>query len=104
MSGGKFNYAQGRMQEMAETLEEVINRNGKPIPQEDWDSWEIKYYKDHPEEAFYETFSDEVIQRFKEGLDVLKRAYIYANEIDYLLSGDSGEDSFLASIKEELNN
>jgi hypothetical protein len=39
----------------------------------------------------------------KEGIEALKRAQIYAHRIDWLLSGDDGEESFLRRLEEELN-
>lgn len=44
----------------------------------------------------------EIIEEFKKGLKILKMAYIYAQRIDWLLSGDDGEDSFKKRLKEEL--
>jgi len=34
---------------------------------------------------------------------VLRKAAIYAQRIDWLLSGDDGEESFLERLKEELD-
>jgi hypothetical protein len=39
----------------------------------------------------------------KEGIEVLKRAQIYAQRIDWLLSGDDGEESFLKRLEKDLN-
>ena len=40
--------------------------------------------------------------KVKEGIDILKRAFIYAQRIDWFLSGDDGEDSFLRQLEEDL--
>ena len=45
----------------------------------------------------------EVVEEFKKGLKILKTAAIYAQRIDWLLSGDDGEDSFKKRLKEELD-
>jgi hypothetical protein len=45
----------------------------------------------------------EVIEEFKNGLKILKTAAIYAQRIDWLLSGDDGEESFKERLKEELD-
>lgn len=45
----------------------------------------------------------EVIEEFKKGLKILKTAAVYAQRIDWLLSGDDGEESFKERLKEELN-
>jgi len=34
---------------------------------------------------------------------MLKKAQIYAQRIDYLISGDDGEESFRERLKEELD-
>jgi hypothetical protein len=43
-----------------------------------------------------------VITKFKEGLDILRKAEVYAQRIDWLVSGDDGEESFLERLKEDL--
>jgi len=43
-----------------------------------------------------------VIEKFKEAVEALKKAYTYAHRIDWLLSGDDVEESFLRKLKEEL--
>lgn len=45
----------------------------------------------------------EVLEEFKKGLKILKTAAIYAQRIDWLLSGDDGEESFKRRLKEELD-
>jgi hypothetical protein len=45
----------------------------------------------------------EVVEEFKKGLKILKMASIYAQRIDWLLSGDDGEESFKKRLKEELD-
>ena len=44
----------------------------------------------------------EIVEEFKKGLKILKTAAIYAQRIDWLLSGDDGEVSFKERLKEEL--
>lgn len=44
----------------------------------------------------------EVVDEFKKGLKILKTAAIYAQRIDWLLSGDDGEESFKRRLKEDL--
>ena len=38
-----------------------------------------------------------------EAVKALEIAYIYAQRVDRLLSGDDGDESFLRRLKEELN-
>lgn len=51
----------------------------------------------------YPDWSEETLQEFRRGIAVLKRAIVYAQRIDWLLSGDDGEESFHERLKEELN-
>ena len=39
----------------------------------------------------------------RQGLKIIRKAYIYAQRIDWLLSGDDGEESFHERLEEELN-
>ena len=45
---------------------------------------------------------EETIKEFREGVVVLKKAQVYANRIDWLMSGDDGEDNFHKRLKEKL--
>jgi hypothetical protein len=76
MSGGHFDYHQYRIREIAESVEDIIQT-----------------YKGPPE----------VLEKIKEGLDALKRAEIYTQRIDWLVSGDDGPETFLERLKEDLS-
>lgn len=91
MSGGHFNYAQNRISyEIACPLQQEILRN-KIRPswtrEEDWDG---------------QMWSDTTIDEFKMGLEALRVAYIYAQRIDWMLSGDDSEESFHKRLKHDL--
>lgn len=92
MSGGYFEYNQYKIYQIAEDLETVILNNGKK--RENKEPWEDDYERE---------YSDEVIAKFKEGLEILKKAYIYAHRIDWLLSDDDGEQSFLQRLESDLS-
>jgi hypothetical protein len=96
MSGGKFEYQQYQLLTIAEDIESVIGKNKKPIEKRDrWgDSDDRKFYYDYPEE---------IIAEFERAVHCLKLSYIYAQRIDYLLSGDDGEESFLRRLKDEIS-
>lgn len=51
----------------------------------------------------FSEWSEETLQEFRRGIAVLKRAIVYAQRIDWLLSGDDGEDTFHERLKEELD-
>jgi hypothetical protein len=47
-------------------------------------------------------YSKETIKEFEIGLDHLKKAIIYAQRIDWLVSGDDGEESFHQRLLSDL--
>uniref|UniRef100_A0A6H1ZRF6 Uncharacterized protein n=1 Tax=viral metagenome TaxID=1070528 RepID=A0A6H1ZRF6_9ZZZZ len=86
MSGGHFEYGQWQISEIADEIEKLIRNN---------DSTEKDKYGGH--------YSPEVIIKFKDAVQLLRRAYIYAQRIDWLVSGDDGEESFIERLKEDLD-
>ena len=46
----------------------------------------------------------DTIKEFKKGIKLIKMADIYMHRMDYLLSGDDGEDNFHRRLREDLNN
>ena len=111
MSGGFFGYNQYYINDIADSIETYIY--GQSLEEED-----INYFKNYlldDEEKEYVIknkhtlpnsykYSKETIKEFKKGLAILKKAYVYAQRIDWLLSGDDGEESFHERLKEELDN
>jgi len=94
MSGGHFDYHQYRIREIADSVEDIIRKNGKKKEYEIKNSWEDEYYYEYP---------PEVINQMKEGLDILRKAEIYTQRIDWLVSGDDGPETFLERLKEDLS-
>lgn len=54
-------------------------------------------------EWHFDVEDSSVLDDMKKGLIALKVAAIYAHRIDWLLSGDDGEESFKRRLKEELD-
>ncbi len=77
MSGGSLDYFYFRFEDPLERI-----------------SKEIKWGKNK--------WSPEVLSEFQNALKYLKIAQVYSHDIEWLLSGDYGDDSFFVSIKEEL--
>jgi hypothetical protein len=105
MSGGAFEYQQYNIGRIADQIEETIIKNGlektrEELKNESWrdDSWYDKY----PEDKFHYKYPDEVIEKMKEAVKALKIAQEYAQRVDWLLSGDDGEESFLSRLEENL--
>lgn len=76
---------------MVEQLADVIDRRGLPSD----------YYANGTCPL---GLSEETYREMRNGLAILRAAAIYAHRIDYLLSGDDGEETFLKRLKEELAN
>ena len=43
-----------------------------------------------------------IAEEFKKGLIILRQAHIYTQRIDWLVSGDDGEESFITRLAEDL--
>jgi MoxR-like ATPase len=105
MSGGAFEYNQYKIGYIADEIEETIVKNGvektsEELKQEGWR--DPDWYEKYPEDKFHHKYSDEVIEKMKEAVNVLRVAQIYAHRIDWLFSGDDGEESFLKRLDEDL--
>ncbi len=101
MSGGAFEYKQYHIREIHETIQSELERMGKPKTKENlWSDKE--YYEKHPEELNWPIESDEVVNAYKTAIELLKKAEVYAQRIDWYVSGDDGEESFLRRLKEDL--
>ncbi len=106
MSGGHFDYKQQHINQIADDVEKLIERNGREktreeLKDEHWNGPD--WYERYPEDLYYYKYPDEVIEKFKESLTILRQAAVYAQRIDWLLSGDDGEESFLERLEKELS-
>ena len=105
MSGGRWEYIQYRFTDVAEDIDSLIEKNGKlkseeQLKEERWhdDDWYNKY----PEDRYHYEYPQEVLEEFKKASQAIKIAQVYMQRMDWLLSGDDGEESFLRRIKEDL--
>jgi hypothetical protein len=89
MSGGYFNYRQHTLLDMADDIGSEILTN---------DSTE----KDEWGNNIGSHYTPETIAEFEVAVKALKLAYVYAQRIDWLLSGDDGEDSFHKRLQAQL--
>ena len=74
MSGGHFNYNQQYIEDIANDIQVYLGQG----------------------------FSQETLTKFKEAVYILRKAEIMAQRIDWLLSGDDGEETFHKRWKEDL--
>lgn len=87
MSGGYFDYDQYKISQIADTVEQLIRTN-----------------EDENDHGYSRNYSLETLVKFSEALTTLRKAAIMAHRIDYLVSGDDGEDSFHTRWAEDLTN
>lgn len=90
MSGGHFDYKQYEIGYMADEVEDLILNN---------DSEEKNEWGD----SVGRGYSAETIEEFRKALHYLRMAQLYVHRIDWLVSGDDGEDSFHSRLKVGLN-
>jgi hypothetical protein len=89
MSGGRFNYDQYKISYIADEIEQIVYYNDDKTPSEYGGT------KGHG-------YSLETIAEFEKAIQALRSAFIYAHRVDWLLSGDDGEDDFHKRLKTEL--
>lgn len=89
MSGGHFDYNQYRIGQIADDIQLLIDGN---------DSTELNQYGDRIGRGY----PREVVDRFRKAVKLLRTAQVYAQRIDWLVSGDDGPESFLRRLEEEL--
>jgi len=89
MSGGHFDYNQYKLGRIADSVEQLIISNGST----EVDQWGGGMSHDYTEAT---------ISEFRVALRMLRRAEIYTQRIDWLVSGDDGEDSFHKRLAHEL--
>ena len=85
MSGGHFEYKQYHIQDIIEKLEET----------------KVKIEND--EEYHQYDKKKELLQEISNGIDYLNLAQIYTQRLDWLFSGDDGEDSFFERLREDID-
>jgi hypothetical protein len=89
MSGGYFNYAQYRINDIAVEIDELIKSNdNKTLDEFGWEEGN--------------NYFPAIIEKFKEAAHTLRQAQEMAQRVDWLMSGDDGEDSFLRRWDEEV--
>ena len=89
-------------------IEEIRNGRGFSAVDKHGIKYEVSekiaehYYDEDGEEIYYQDYEPETIEEFRKAIKVLREAAVYAQRIDWLLSGDDGEETFHKRLKEEL--
>ena len=89
MSGGFFDHSQYTLNQIVTDIEDEIYYN---------DSEEVNEYNEKRGNGF----SEDTMQEFKLAVWHLKQARVYTQRIDWLLSGDDGEETFHERLKKDL--
>lgn len=107
MSGGHFDYDQHRIGYIADSIEKEIENSGREKTEEELrhDRWGsvADYYEKYPEAKFHYKYPDEVIEKFKIAVIKLREAQVYAHRIDWLISGDDGDETFIERLSKDLS-
>ena len=85
MSGGHFYHIQYRMEDIAAEIDRLVDEN---------DSTE----KDSFGEDIGYHFPPQIIERFRQAAYTIRQAQEMTQRIDWLVSGDDGEESFHVSL------
>lgn len=111
MSGGHFDYAQYRITDIYTSIEDYMD--GHELDEDEVrdyinDRWLDDEEKDYIHKHHHTIpnpygYTEETLSEFRKAVEVLKKAEVYAQRIDWLLSGDDGENSFHKRLKEDLN-
>jgi len=105
MSGGRYEYRQYGFTDVIDDLKSLIEKNGKPKTKEEMKAeyWhDDEWYEKYPDDKFHYKYPDEVIEEFKNAVDIISRAQIYMHRVDWLLSGDDGDESFIKRLNQDL--
>lgn len=88
MSGGHFDYQQYRLSDIAEQIDHLVETNNDQTKDKFGDPKGCQ-------------FSRAVINRFVQASAMLRAVGDMVHEIDWLVSGDTGEDTFLKTWTEK---
>ena len=89
MSGGHFDYVQYKLEDVAEEIQRIVDNNAS----QEVDEWG---------QLIGRNYSDETIYELLIGVTFILTAATYIRRIDYLLSGDDGEDTFHSNLAEDM--
>ena len=89
MSGGAFDYKQYLFDYVADAIEEAIRSN---------DDLSLDSFGDIKGRRYSST----VIKKMRDAVYFCRLAAVYAQRVDWLLSGDDSESTFLNRLTEDL--
>jgi len=101
MSGGHFDYSQYRIYDIVDSIERELNRQGKEKPKNELYSTE-EFYEEYPNEKYYPIYPEIIQKKMRDAVKQLKIAAVYAQRIDWFLSGDDSEETFIERLTKDL--
>lgn len=101
MPGGHFDYKEFYIKEILDQLIEEYVKQGSLKNEEDLMDDEL-YYKNYPNEKYYDVLPPNVNTKLMEAFTLLKQSYIYITQLDRYLSGDINEESLIEQIDKEI--
>ena len=105
MSGGAFDYQQYHIDRIADEIDQLVRKNGRKKNEEekkDYPWRDSEWYNNHPKDEYHHEYAPAVIAELKQAVEILRIAGVYAQRVDWLISGDDGEESFLKRLEEDL--
>lgn len=90
MSGGYFDYKQYELGVIADSIEQVIK------------DWENKTKSEYEDRTKWDFQNPSTILELYNAMNCLRKAEIYAQRVDWLLSSDDGENCFHERLKEDF--
>lgn len=86
MSGGEFDYKQYQIGEIADAIELLIEDN---------------LFKN--DNGYCRNYSEKTLDELTAAVKALRIAEVYAHRVDWLVSGDDGEDTFHQRLAVDLS-
>lgn len=90
MSGGYFDYKQYELNAIADSIEQVIR------------DWEDKTKSEYDDSLRWDFKDPQTILELYNAMNICRKACIYAQRVDWLLSADDGEESFHKRLREDI--
>jgi hypothetical protein len=94
VSGGAFEYNQYNIGRIADEIQSIVDA---------WDAVRLDDYDGHEKTRYCELYSPETKAEFEKAILLLRQAEVYANRIDWLLSGDDSDATFHERLKSDLD-
>lgn len=112
MSGGYFDYAQSRIDDIADRIEDYLY--GHELDESDVQDLIHDSFGDDDEPTEYAInhrhtmpncfgYRFQTLQQMKRAVKTLRKAAVYAQRADYLLSGDDSEEAFRERLRHDLD-